>query len=443
MKKILILGAGKSSYNLIQYLLQYANTHQHHIVVGDFNQQAAQERIAGYTHCASAVEFDAQNPAICNKYVSESDLVVSLLPPALHIHAAKACLKWNKSLFTASYVSTEIKALDAEARSKDLLLMNELGLDPGIDHLSAMKIIHHLQQQGANITSFKSYTGGLVAPEYDNNPWNYKFTWNPRNVVLAGQGVAKYIVNNDYKYVPYHRLFTDIQTISVKGYGNFDGYPNRDSLSYREVYGLENIPTMLRGTLRKEGFCEAWNVFVQLGITDDSYKLENSQQMTYRQFIDAYLPANNSLSVEERLKNVIGNDKKAIFDKIVWLGLLTNMPIPLQNASPAQILQHVLEQKWALGQEDKDMIVMQHIFEYELKGKKHELYSSLVVKGDNIHSTAMAKTVGLPLAMGAKLYLEGKLDGLSGVHVPIMPMLYEPILEELASMGIVFQEEIS
>jgi saccharopine dehydrogenase (NADP+, L-glutamate forming) len=320
--------------------------------------------------------------------------------------------------------------------------MNELGLDPGIDHLSAMKIIHHLQQQGATITSFKSYTGGLVAPEYDNNPWNYKFTWNPRNVVLAGQGVAKYIVNNNYKYVPYHRLFTDIQTISVKGYGNFDGYPNRDSLSYRKVYGLENIPTMLRGTLRKEGFCEAWNVFVQLGITDDSYQLEHSQQMTYRQFIDAYLPANNSLSVEEKLKNVIGHDKKAIFDKIVWLGLLTDTPIPLQNASPAQILQHVLEQKWALGQADKDMIVMQHIFEYELKGKKHELYSSLVVKGDNIHSTAMAKTVGLPLAIGAKLYLEGKLDGLSGVHIPIMPMIYEPILEELASIGIIFQEQV-
>jgi saccharopine dehydrogenase (NADP+, L-glutamate forming) len=209
------------------------------------------------------------------------------------------------------------------------------------------------------------------------------------------------------------------------------------------VYGLENIPTMVRGTLRKEGFCEAWNVFVQLGITDDSYKLENSHQMTYRQFIDAYLPANKGLNVEEKLKNVIGHDKKAIFDKIVWLGLLENTAIPLKEASPAQILQYVLEQKWALGQTDKDMIVMQHIFEYELKGKKHELYSSLVVKGDNIQSTAMAKTVGLPLAMGAKLYLEGKLEGLAGVHVPIMPMVYEPILEELASMGIVFQEEIS
>jgi saccharopine dehydrogenase-like NADP-dependent oxidoreductase len=442
MQKILVLGAGRSSHNLIQYLLSNATENQWFITVGDYDVATAQAKILGYENVAEAIPFNAQEAHTCDRYIDKADVVISLLPPALHIHAAKSCLKLNKSLFTASYVSPEIQQLDAEARQKGLLFMNELGLDPGIDHLSAMKIIHHLHKQGAKIQSFKSYTGGLIAPEYDNNPWNYKFTWNPRNVVLAGQGTAKYIRNNSYKYVPYHRLFSDIEVITVDNYGAFDGYPNRDSLSYRSVYGLENIPTMVRGTLRKQGFCKAWDSFVQLGMTDDSYKMENSDKLTYREFINAFLPDTSTQSIEKKLASFLGETEQGeVFQKIAWLGLLSEQKVGVSHLSPAQILQKILEDKWKLAPQDKDMIVMQHLFEYELQNKKYCLTSSLVVKGDTVEATAMSKTVGLPLAMGAKLFLQGKVK-LTGVQVPIMPEVYEPILQELETMGITFVESV-
>jgi saccharopine dehydrogenase-like NADP-dependent oxidoreductase len=443
MQKILVLGAGRSSHNLIQYLLLHAKQHNWQITIGDFDLQTAKEKIIGYELQAKAVKFDAQDDKTCEEYIGQSNLVVSLLPPYLHIQAAKACIKLGKSLFTASYVSPEIKALDIQAKEKGLLFMNELGLDPGIDHLSAMKIIHHLQAQGADIQSFKSYTGGLIAPDYDNNCWNYKFTWNPRNVVLAGQGTARYIRNGEYKYVPYHRLFGDIEVISVADFGNFDGYPNRDSLSYREVYGLQKIPTMIRGTLRKQGFCKAWDTFVQLGMTDDSFKMENSALLTNRAMLNAFLPdiaGKSQATTEEKLAAFLGkNEQGEVFKKIAWLGLLENQQVGLADASPAQILQKILENKWELATDDKDMIVMQHIFEYKLANKNHKLTSSMVVIGDNTKATAMAKTVGLPLAIGAKLFLEGKIN-LTGVQVPVNPQVYEPILAELVTMGITFSE---
>ncbi len=443
MKKILILGAGRSSHHLIGYLLAHAPQQNWQLTIGDFDQQAAQEKIKGHETRAKAIFFDAKDTTCCEQHIGQTDLVVSLLPPALHIHAAKACIKLNKSMFTASYVSPEIKALDAEAKAKGLLLMNELGLDPGIDHLSAMKIIHHLQAQGAEIQSFKSYTGGLIAPAYDTNPWNYKFTWNPRNVVLAGQGTARYIQNGSYKYVPYHRLFQDVVTINVANYGNFDGYPNRDSLSYRSVYGLDTIPTMIRGTLRKQGFCQAWDTFVQLGMTDDSFKMENSENLTYRDFLHAFLPelpSKPQATTEEKLAAFLKETPQGtVYKKIEWLGLFATTQANLPQASPAQLLQHLLESKWQLAPQDQDMIVMQHLFEYQLGGKNYQLTSSMVAMGDDPQATAMSKTVGLPLAIGAKLFLEGKIN-LTGVHIPIQPALYEPILAELETLGITFVE---
>jgi saccharopine dehydrogenase-like NADP-dependent oxidoreductase len=443
MQKILVLGAGKSSFHLIQYLLTRATENNWHITVGDYDIQAAANKIIGYETVATAIKFDAQDSVLCDQYILLADLVISLLPPFLHIHAAKSCLKLHKSMFTASYVSPEINQLDAEARQKGLLLMNELGLDPGIDHLSAMKIIHELHAKGAEIKSFKSYTGGLIAPEYDNNCWNYKFTWNPRNVVLAGQGTAKYIRNGNYKYVPYHRLFQDIEMIEVDNYGEFEGYPNRDSLSYRNVYGLDNIPTMIRGTLRKKGFAKAWDTFVQLGMTEDTYKMEHSELLSYRSFLAAFLPENKeNETVEQRLATFLGEDENGeIYNKIKWLGLLENIIISIAHLSPAQILQKILENKWKLAANDKDMIVMQHIFTYTLNQKSYQLSSSMVVKGDSEEATAMSKTVGLPLAIGAKLFLEGKL-ALTGVQVPVMQEIYLPILEELETMGISFVEKI-
>jgi saccharopine dehydrogenase (NADP+, L-glutamate forming) len=291
--------------------------------------------------------------------------------------------------------------------------------------------------------AFRSYTGGLIAPESDNNPWHYKFTWNPRNVVLAGQGTARYIINGQYKYIPYHRLFSHTEPVVIDGYGNFEGYPNRDSLSYRPLYGLQHIPTIIRGTLRREGFCRQWNTFVQLGMTDDSYVIENSATMSYREFTNLFLQYSRTYLVEEKVAHVMGvSPENELIANLKWLGLFGHERIGLEAATPAQILQKILEEKWALAEDDKDMIVMQHLIDYvdESESKKR-LLSSLVVKGRSQHETAMAITVGLPLAIAARLYLEGTLNA-SGVKIPVEQAVYEPILNELAQTDIVFSEKI-
>ena len=334
-----------------------------------------------------------------------------MLPASMHITVAKDCVRFKKNLVTASYVSKEIALLDESAKKADVLLLNEIGLDPGIDHMSAMQVIDQIKEKGGELTSFKSFCGGLVHPDYDTNPWNYKFTWNPRNVVLAGQGTAQYIKKGVYKYIPYFTLFERIETMTVLDAGEFEGYANRDSLSYRGLYGLDHIPTLFRGTLRKKGYSEAWNILVQLGMTDDSYKLEKSESISNRDLVNMFLPYDDKLSLEEKLcKRFNLSTKGVIFKKLHWLGLFSAEKIGMKNASPAQLLQAILEIKWNLGAEDKDMIVMQHQFEYVLNRKVQKLNSSLLVFGDDPRYTAMAKTVGLPVAIATKLILNGQIS---------------------------------
>ena len=317
-----------------------------------------------------------------------------------------------------------------------------MGLDPGIDHMSAMQVIDDIKSNGGELISFRSFCGGLVHPDYDNNPWNYKFTWNPRNVVLAGQGTAQYIEEGVYKYIPYTKLFERTEKMKVLEVGEFEGYANRDSLSYRESYGLENIPTLFRGTLRRKGFSAAWNVFVQLGMTDDSYKVENSESISKRAFLNSFLPYDQNLSVEEKLCQKFNlTPDSVIFQKLNWLGVFSDERVGLKYASPATLLQAILEEKWALGEEDKDMIVMQHQFEYFQNEVQKKINSSLVVFGDDSKYTAMAKTVGLPVAIATKLILNGEIN-LSGVQIPIKKEIYIPVLKELAENEINFVEEL-
>jgi saccharopine dehydrogenase-like NADP-dependent oxidoreductase len=334
-----------------------------------------------------------------------------------------------------------MKSLHEEAVQKGISLMNELGVDPGIDHMSAMRVIDEIRSKGGKLLGFISNTGGLVAPESDNNPWNYKFTWNPRNVVLAGQGVAQYLEEGQYKYIPYHRLFTNVREYDILDLGKFEMYPNRDSLKYREIYGIQDIKTIIRGTLRRAGYSKAWNVFVQLGMTDDSYKMLNSEKLTKREFLNSFLPYHPTENVEEKLRRIVpdANDE-VVFNKIKWLGMFENEPIGLPNASPAQLLQHILESKLALDPNDKDMIVMQHVFDYELNGTKRRRTSTMVITGkDKVH-TAMSITVGTPLAIATKLLLTGQITD-RGVVVPTKPHIYTPILQELESFGVKFIEE--
>ena len=440
MKKILIIGAGLSSSSLIKYLLEHSTTHNWKIKLADVSLATALEKINQHPN-AEAIEFDISNEIQKEEEIKNADVVISMLPASFHPLVAHCCLKYKVHMLTASYVSNEIKAMNEEAQKLGIAMLNELGVDPGIDHMSAMKVIDKIKAEGGRILSFKSSTGGLIAPEYDNNPWNYKFTWNPRNVVVAGQGVSQYIINGDYKYLPYHQLFDRVETTSVPGLGEFEVYPNRDSLKYRETYDLLDIPTMFRGTMRRPGYCKAWNVFVQLGMTDDTYIVENSENMTYRQFINLFLNYDKNLSVEEKITSKFNITKDSdIMYRLNWLGLFGDTLIGMKNATPAQILQKILVDKWVLAKDDKDLIVMQHQFEYEKSGKRFRITSSLVVIGiDTVH-TAMAITVGTPLAIATKLLLTGQIN-VTGVHIPVKKELYEPILAELESYGIKFIEE--
>ena len=442
MRNILVIGAGRSSSELIKYLLHKSKTEDLFVVVADISLENAQERTQDHEN-AKALLFDVFNDQQRREEIQKADLVISMLPARFHIEVAKECIEFGKHMVTASYVSKEMKALDTAAKSKGLVFMNEIGVDPGIDHMSAMQVIDRIRDNGAKILLFESFTGGLVAPESDTNLWNYKFTWNPRNVVVAGQGgAAKFIQEGTYKYIPYHKLFRRTEFLTLNGDGKFEAYANRDSLKYRSVYDLEDIPTMYRGTIRKVGFSRAWNIFVQLGMTDDTYTIEDSENMSYRDFTNLFLAYSPSDSVELKLRSYLKIDQDDVmWDKLVELDIFNpDKKVGLKNATPAQILQKILSDSWTLAEDDKDMIVMHHKFGYEINGEKRQIESSLVVKGENQTYTAMAKTVGLPVAMAA-LKILNKEIATPGVQIPISKEVYIPILKELEEYGIKFSEK--
>ena len=346
-------------------------------------------------------------------------------------------------MITASYVSKEMQKLNKNVEKKGLLFINEIGVDPGIDHMSAMQVIDRIKSNGGKMILFESFTGGLVAPESDDNLWQYKFTWNPRNVVIAGQGgAAKFIQEKKFKYIPYNRLFRRTEFLEVEGYGRFEAYANRDSLKYQSVYGLEKIETLYRGTIRRVGFGKAWQIFVKLGMTDDSYTIEGSEIMSNRDFINSFLPYSPSDSVELKLRHQLKIDQDDIlWDKLEELDIFNSeKKIGIKNATPAQILQKILLNKWTLSNEDKDMIVMYHKFGYEKGGKKYQIDATMVCKGENQTYTAMAKTVGLPVAIATLKVLNNEIK-LKGVKIPIEKSIYKPILQELEDFGIIFNEK--
>jgi len=358
-----------------------------------------------------------------------------MLPARFHISIAKVCLKLAKHLVTASYVNDEMRALDEEAKSKGLVFLNECGLDPGIDHMSAMQVIDKIRSDGNELIGFESFTGGLLAPTEEENPWKYKFTWNPRNVVLAGQGVVKFIQKGRYKFIPYHRLFRRTEIVHIPKYGEFEGYGNRDSLQYLDVYNLRGIKTLYRGTFRRPGFSKAWNIFVQLGATDDSYNMEDVENMTHRQFINSFLSYNPGDSVELKLAHYLKLDMNGeIMHKLKWVGVFSEELVGIKEGTPAKILETILRKKWTLDKQDIDMIVMRHKFNYIDKSNNNretEIHSTIVAVGENNVHTAMSKTVGLPLGIATKLILENKVQT-KGVLIPIIKELYEPILKELS-----------
>ncbi|WP_034041886.1 saccharopine dehydrogenase family protein [Wocania ichthyoenteri] len=442
MRKILVIGSGKSTSFLIKYLLDKSESENLYITIGDINIENAKKLIGNHKN-ATAITLDVFNEISRIEAIKNTDIVVSMLPARFHIEVAKNCIQYKKHMVTASYISPEMQALNDDAKANGLVLMNEIGVDPGIDHMSAMQVLDSIRDKGGNVILFESFTGGLVAPESDNNLWNYKFTWNPRNVVVAGQGsAAKFLQEGTYKYIPYNRLFRRTEFLEVDGFGRFEVYANRDSLKYQSVYGLDNIKTLYRGTMRRVGFSRAWNIFVTLGMTDDSYTIEDSENMSYRDFVNAFLTYSPTDSVELKLRHALKIDQDDIvWDKLVELDIFNaNKRVELKKATPAQILQKILMDSWTLEENDKDMLVMYHKFGYELNGKKHQIDATMVTLGDDQTYTAMAKTVGLPVAIATLAILNKKITT-PGVQMPITKEVYQPILKELKDFGIQFNEK--
>lgn len=438
MTNILLFGAGKSSSYLIKYLLDKARKYFWQVTVADSNLNACLQRI-GDNHFGTACQLDIHEEVLRKRLIANANIVISILPPALHIVVAKDCIELKKNLITASYVSDDIRKLHEDARNNGLLFMNEIGLDPGIDHMSSMKVIHEIERLGGDIHSFKSYCGGLISAKSDTNPWHYKISWNPRNIVLAGKSGAEFLEHQQERKIPYQKLFKEYEMIDVPGYGKLAAYANRDSLSYQGLYGLESVHTMLRATFRHEDFCIGWNAVVNLGLTNEKDSFTDPH-ISYHDWFMKVTETIKGNSPEERIKTITEGQQKAV-ELIEWLGLFEDTPINVfTSASSADILLKRVEEKWMMQEDDVDLIVMHHEFEYGRKHVNAKLSSTLIVEGENKTYTAMAKTVGLPMAIFTKLFLTGKINKLYGVQIPTMKEVYKPVLKELSTMGIEFIE---
>jgi saccharopine dehydrogenase (NADP+, L-glutamate forming) len=420
MKKIVLLGAGKSASCLISYLTRVCTEKNWRLTVGDSSLAALSKGVV--SPILETIQFNVEDPAERNAIIKDADLVISLLPPSLHILIANDCLLINKILLTASYVDDKIRKLAPALKEKKLLFLCEMGLDPGIDHMSAMQIINRIHSQGGKIQMFRSHTGGLIAPESDDNPWHYKVSWNPANVVKAGSAGAVFKEKGVIKKIPYHQVFDQTGLVNIDSLGSYAWYANRDSLAYMPVYGLESAHTFIRTTLRHPDFCRAWKNLVDAGLTDDE-KIVDAENQTVADWSRSLVP-------------YIDDFNRSMYTQ---LGLLDKDLLPAKMKTSARILQGLIEKNWKMKDSDRDMILMLHEFQYDVNQNSFFHRSELVVKGENAQRTAMAKTVGLPLGIAAKLILENKIS-LNGLHIPILREIYEPVLLELENEGIRFRE---
>ena len=441
MKRIVLIGAGLSTQSLVPYLKQRLEQEQWYLRVLDRDASVAADRLGESNDYCSSGALDIMNEEDLCREVEQAYLVISMVPSHMHLGVAKMCLDKGVHLLTASYLIPAIKDLDDRVQQKGLIFLNECGLDPGIDHMSAMRLLDGIRNSGGKIKLFESFTGGLLSPSSEGaNPWRYKFTWNPRNVVLAGQGGSvKFIQEGKYKYIPPHMVFRRTEFMNVEGYGRFEGLANRDSLKYRSAYGLDDVDTLYRGTLRRPGFARAWDCFVKLGMTDDSFTIKNTDQLSFRDFTNLFLAYNPYDSVELKLMHYLNIPQDSdIMDKLQWSGIFSQKTFPFKEGTPAQCLEYILRQVWTLEESDKDLIVMFHKVGWEKDGKEYMIESSMGVEGENAKHTAMATTVGLPLAIAAKNILQGNIKT-AGVQLPLTAEWYNPILEELESdFGISF-----
>lgn len=429
---ILIFGAGKSSFYLIDHLKKVSIELNMTLVVADINIEHAKEKLHNFPK-GKAISLAIENKVERQEWISKAKLVISLLPPKLHYLVALDCIEFKKSLFTASYRDEKIKLLNQQIIDNKLLFLYEMGLDPGIDHISAKKIIDSIHLRGGSIISFISHCGGLIAPESDNNPWHYKLSWNPKNVVQAGKQGAIYKENGKIKELNYFEIFNQNHVVNISETEQLAYYSNRNSLPYIDLYNLHEIETFQRTTLRHPDFCLGWNLFIRLGLTED--KKFNAVDSSFKDWVYHVAQKNDALDL---LNEINFNSKyKILFD---FFNLNSDDKIPAHLNSNENILQYLMEEKLKLQENDHDRIVMLHEIIYKIDDLKYKLTSTLIVDGINNIQTAMAKTVGLPLALAVELFLKNKID-LIGLQIPIHSTLYNPILSNLKELGIVFKEQ--
>lgn len=441
MKNILVIGAGRTSSSLINYLIKKSEEKDWFITVADQSLELAKSKTKSHPR-SKAIEFNIFNEDDREALIRKMDIVASLLPETLHIHLVKDCLKNKVHLVTASYISPKMATYDEQAKDVGLIFLNEMGLDPGIDHMDTLRLISKIKNIGGKLISLRSYGGGLISPESDDNPWGYKITWNPMNVVTAGMASARYVKDSKLRIVPYNRLFLDIHPVDIPGVGKLEAYPNRDSIKYRRIYDVPSIPNVFRGSLRKPGFCRAWNALVRIGLTDNRYFVPDADKLTYNEWLSFYLPHDNNKSTKEKLGEFLfETDESEILKKFEWLGLLSDKKIELKEATPADILLALLQEKWKFTENDKDMVILHTEIEYEIEQKCERIKSTLVLYGEKNFNTAMSTSVGLPMGVGVNLILSEKVSE-RGVTIPIYPDIYEPALKELEELGIIFKESI-
>lgn len=445
MTKVLLIGAGLSTQKLVPYLKRLVSSHSIQLRIVDRDLVVAKARMGVPMEGCSFGQLDITDEEALRNEVNGTTVTISMVPAHMHLAIASACLEFKSHLVTASYLTSQMEQLHQNAMKHQLVFLNECGLDPGIDHMSAMSLIDSIRGNGGTIKLFESFTGGLLSPASEgDNPWRYKFTWNPRNVVLAGQGGAvKFLQEGKYKYIPPHMVFRRTEFMNVQGYGRFEGLANRDSLKYRIAYGLEEIETLYRGTLRRPGYARAWDCFVRLGMVDDSYVIKGLKNLTFRDFTNLFLAYNPSDSVELKLKHYLNIPQDSeIFEKLKWAGIFSGEQFDFNEGTPAQCLEFILRKVWTMNPTDRDLIVMYHKIGWKENGGAHRMIeSSMGVEGENAKSTAMAGTVGLPLGIATRLILEGGMP--LGVQRPLHSCWYGPILKELEdTFGIGFKEKV-
>lgn len=443
MKNVLILGAGQSSPYLISYMLKQAEKYDWFVTVADYNYEAACSKVCHHSK-GQAVQFDVNDEKLRNTLIEKSDIVLNLLAPPFQYLIALDCLHHSKPVISASYENERVKDLNKDAQRKGILILNEMGLDPGIDHMSAMSLIQKIRNDGGHITSFVSYGSAVPAPDVKSNPLNYCVTWNARNVVMAGETGAIYMEEGKIKMLPYSQLFNRTWAVDVEGVGTFEAYPNRDSMVYQELFQLDKVKTMVRGTLRYSGWSETWSQIVKLGIPNEFLEVPGLNKMTYRQYTEMFVPLNsNGGKLETRVANFLKiSPTGGIMEKLKWLGLFDDKVIGGNVKTSTEVMQKILTEKLPLPEGKRDMVILMHKLEAEYPKEKRSkrFISTLVDYGIPDGMTTIAKTVGAPAGIAAKLILLGELP-LTGTHIPTHPAIYTKVLAELETLGLTFTEK--